>query len=218
MAFAAMISKRGFLLAVLLGLSVFADQELTDLMENELLNHEGASGWIWVYGTFSFLIGVIAPPLLGILAISAWRLQHISIAQVFKLHLAPLIKEALRTFGQSLAWGFLFILPGIFRFFQCLFVPFVVLLDPEYQAGNVDALAGSWRRVKLVWPRLLAVFFFFGVAWPLLMTSFDRYKSISETPITATLLFFIELTVTIVFQWSVLQTWERAYELNLSKN
>ena len=215
-AFAALMGLKGLFILVYFGFSMTLDQTLTGLMESELLNPDGASAIIWAYGGLSFLVGLLTPLVMAFVILSAWRFPHESTFDVAQKHLGYLVKEEMRVMGKSLLWGLLLLIPGLIRFFQCLFVPFVVLLDPQYQKGEVDALQASWVRVKRVWARLLGLFVFFGLIAPLLMTFFDGYRSILEQPLTALPLFLVELTVLIVFQWSVLKTWEKANEPDVS--
>ena len=215
-AFAALISTKGLFLILFFAFTMTADQTLTGLMEQELLNPEGATAMIWVFGALSFALGLLTPLVMVFVILSVWRFPNESLLLIAQKHLGYLAKEEMRVMGKSLLWGLLLIVPGIIRFFQCLFVPFVVLLDPQYQNGQADALQSSWARVRRVWFRLALLFLFFGLGVPLLMTTFDGYRSLIEQPITALPLFFVELTILIVFQWSVLKTWERANEPNVS--
>lgn len=214
-AFAELISKKGILIFIFSIFSVVTDQLLTRLMENELLNSSGTSSIIWVYGTASFLLGFVGPLIIALLVISAWRKSSERTLSIISNSFAQLAKEGLRVLGKTLAWGFLFIIPGVVRFFSYLFVPYIVLLDSRYAKGEIDALRTSSRQVRRSWFRLLIVFILFSLAWPLMMTIFDPYRSFIDSPATALPFFFVELTVSLVFQWLVLRIWESSYESNI---
>ena len=51
----------------------------------------------------------------------------------------------------------LFIFPGAVELLRLLFVPHVVLLDPLYARGQVDALTESRKAIKLKWGLILTV-------------------------------------------------------------
>jgi len=211
-AFAALLSTTGFFLVVFFLIETFLDQVLTDAIQTELMNPQGTSNLIWVFGGLSFSLGLVGPVLFSFLALCAWRYPQTSPFEVGRRSFSFLIKEEMRSLGQSLLWGLLLILPGLLRFFQLIFVPYIVLLDPEYQAGTVDALQRSRVQVKRVWGRLLLVFMIFGALIPLGLTSFDEWRSLTHQPLTALPLLFVELTSLLVFQWLVLKLWEKAHE------
>jgi hypothetical protein len=211
-AFASLFSTTGLLLTIVFAAGLILDQLLTDLIQDELLNPRGTSNIIWVYGGLSFFTGLLGPILVSFLALCAWRFPGQSIGEVARVHLSYLIREEMRALGKSLLWSLLLIVPGIVRFFQFAFVPYVVLFDRRYQAGDADALKASWRFVKRVWARLLGLCLLFLVVLPLLMTTLDEWRSVWRRPLTAIPLLFVELTLLVMFQWSVLKTWERAHE------
>ena len=82
------------------------------------------------------------------------------------LHLKSFTLESLRSLGWVLLFLPLLIIPGLIKYLQYLFVPYVVLCDPKYQAGEVDALAQSARLMKGLVPIFL-IFLFLSV--PLIM-------------------------------------------------
>ncbi len=58
-------------------------------------------------------------------------------------YLRPLTIEGLRSLSRILMWSLALILPGLFQMVKLSFVNYVVLFDPRYQAGQVDALEES---------------------------------------------------------------------------
>lgn len=75
----------------------------------------------------------------------------------FKSHFKYLTIEGLRTILPILLRTLLLIIPGLIEYLRLSFVSYVVMLDPEYQAGKADALERSRELVK---GHLLYVFLF----------------------------------------------------------
>lgn len=63
-------------------------------------------------------------------------------------HIWPYTLESIRALAKALLWSILFLIPGLFFYTRYFFVPFVVLKDPEYQLGQVDALKRSNDLIK----------------------------------------------------------------------
>ena len=215
-AFASFFSKTGLLLIVIFTAFLLLDQITTELIQNELMSPTGTTNWVWVYGGLSFAGSLLGPILVGFLAICAWRFPRESALRVARVHFGFLVKEEMRALGKSMLWGLLLVIPGAIRFFQLIFVSYVVLLDPEYQKGEVDALQRSWVFVRRVWFRLLMLFAFFGLIVPVVMTAFDEWRSFFHQPLFAFLFLWVDLTVLLVFQWLVLKTWEKAHATDVS--
>ena len=55
----------------------------------------------------------------------------------------PLTIESLRALTRMLLWSLLFLLPGLYQMLKLSFVNFVVLFDPRYEQGQIDALEES---------------------------------------------------------------------------
>lgn len=214
-AIASFFSITGILLLIVFGTGLFMDQYLTEKIQDEIMNPDGTSNWVWIYGGLSFTIGLLAPVLTSFLALCAWRFPEENVVTVAKRSFGFLVREEMRVLGKSLLWGLLFVLPGLIRFFQCAFVSYVVLLDDRYQRGEVDALQRSWVFVKKVWLKLAFLLFVFGIVIPLAMTSFDEWRSFFQHSATASLFMIVELTILLIFQWQVLKTWEKAHATDL---
>lgn len=69
-------------------------------------------------------------------------------------HTKDVSVESIRSLAVSLLWFFLLIVPGVVKYVRYFFVPYVVVADPDYQKGQIDALEESERLVK-------------GISWPL---------------------------------------------------
>lgn len=68
--------------------------------------------------------------------------------EVLAAEMKPLTIENLRALAKILLWGLLLVLPGIYQMLRYSFVSFVVLFDPNYRAGRVDALKESAQLTK----------------------------------------------------------------------
>ena len=209
-AIAALFGATGLLLLTVYAAHSFLDQLLTDMIQQELMNPRGTSNWIWVFGGLSFALGLIGPLIVSFLALCAWRFPQVPLGDVARRHFSYLVREEMRVLGSSLLWGILLLIPGIIRFFQCTFVSYVVLLDPDYSLGTTDALQLSQLRVRQVWGRLAILFIIFGAILPLVLTALDEWRSIFQQPLTALPLLLVELTILLLFQWLILRAWEKA--------
>lgn len=72
-------------------------------------------------------------------------------------YVGPLAIEGLRALGWILLWSLLFLIPGIYKYIRYAFVSAVVLVDPEYMEGKVDALVESERLTMGIWWPLFAI-------------------------------------------------------------
>lgn len=79
-----------------------------------------------------------------------------------KTYFTPLVNESLRAIGVTLLWSLFLIIPGIYKYFRLLFVMNVVLLDPYYLEGKVDALEESHRMTQGLWLALLIISILFS--------------------------------------------------------
>lgn len=102
--------------------------------------------------------------------------------QVMNEHGKPLLIESIRVMASVLLWCLALIIPGIFKNVRYLFVPFVVLFDKDYQAGNCDALKKSNDLVKGLTLPLTFLFFAWIVAGYLVDAIRQRY-SLIESPL-----------------------------------
>jgi hypothetical protein len=74
----------------------------------------------------------------------------------------PLCLESLRVIGFSLLWALALIIPGIFKYIRYTFVPYIVLVDKNYDKGDVDALDKSNALVKGITLPLFILLLLFG--------------------------------------------------------
>lgn len=157
------------------------------------MSPSGASSLIWPLAFFSVVWSFLIPILSLFVVATALS------SQSFVNHGSFLIKEQLRAIGKVMLWTVLFIVPGIYKHLRYLLVPFVVLFDREYQAGNRDALqtAHQLSRGHLFYLSLL--FLFFSVVFPSVLSTFDEKRLILSHPVSAVFLCLIEMTLNICF-------------------
>jgi hypothetical protein len=113
-------------------------------------------------------------------------------------HISPFSLESLRALGLTLLYLPLLIIPGLIKYVQFLFVPFVVLCDRKYQRGQVDALAESKRLTKgLEAPLLMGlVAALFAGLW---MGQFTEKLMLTETPLLWLGVFVTSTTLNLYF-------------------
>lgn len=177
----------------------FLDHSLTRQMEIALRNPDGISNEVWFFAIASFLVSLIFP--LVLLMIGFFHLsrtlggQH-SWGSYLHSYFNLTIIETLRMWGKSLLWSLAFILPGIYRFFTLIFVPYIVCFSKSYQQGQWDALEESKRLVKKYWVRLLGIFLLFNLILPLIITTgTDEYRVLLTTPVQSLLISGLEALI-----------------------
>lgn len=79
-----------------------------------------------------------------------WRKaeQQRSLGFLLKKYTVPLTLESLRAFVKMLLWTLLLILPGIFQYWRLTLVPYIVILNPNYDEGRLDALKHSHDLIR----------------------------------------------------------------------
>lgn len=157
----------------------------------------GTSPWVWLFGAFSLVLNLIYPLALLFLVLSVHRGE--SVLHFFKTYFEQGMIEQMRSWGKAMLWSFLLIIPGIVKFVQYLFVPFVVVFDPSYQKGEVDALKRSQQLARGSFIRLFLLFLVFTLVVPGTMTAFDEWKLIWATPASALLICFLEMLLNLCF-------------------
>lgn len=161
-----------------------------------LRSPQGTPSTIWVFALISLIVSVLFP-LLQIMIVS-FSLRHtadspLQIQEFIGERFPQLLLEELRAWGQCLFFSLLFILPGLFRLLQLLFVPFVVLFDATYAAGEVDALRKSKLIFNKFWGQTLTLVVIFYLVLPLLVTTlFDAYRNYFAHPFFSLGLNFFE--------------------------
>ncbi|MCB0369008.1 MAG: hypothetical protein KDD45_06025, partial [Bdellovibrionales bacterium] len=96
--------------------------------------------------------------------------------------------ETLRSWGKIFWWGFLLIIPGFYKFISYSFVPFVVLMNKNYDQGLIDALKESEKVFLQKKGSTLITLFIFQLLLPIMLSSLlDSYQNFNETPMSALL-------------------------------
>lgn len=124
-------------------------------------------------------------------------IPHFSYLGQIRHYFLPMLSENLRATGYMLLWMLLFILPGLYKYVRYSFVSLIVLLDPEYEKGQVDALEESQKQTKSLWLPLLIVFMLFAVIMWWLGSLQEKYSVYSNLPVW--LLIFASISFLEVF-------------------
>ena len=107
--------------------------------------------------------------------------------QSFKVNAWPLTVESMRALGKVLLWSFL-IIPGFIWYVRYFLVALVVLLEPEFKKGKVDALKLSeFLTLGHAWK----VFGFIVFATGLSTLRFQDIFNIGTNPIAVVLLYIV---------------------------
>jgi hypothetical protein len=176
------------------------DQLLTINTEAALRSTDGGSGWVWGYGFASLFIGILFP-IMGLLVVlygaqgpETGAASEKGLWQYVQLHVNQLGIEILRSWGKTLLWSLLFILPGIWKYFEYTMIPFIVTLSKRYERGEEDALQASSQMVRKNLPKVLAVLLIFHLIFPSILTvMFDDYRLIWQTPLSAAVLTLVDV-------------------------
>jgi hypothetical protein len=73
-------------------------------------------------------------------------------SELFSQNFGHILIEKIRAVASIALRSIFFIIPGIIESFRLALVPYVVILDPGYHRGEVDALNESRKLVKPIWP------------------------------------------------------------------
>ena len=203
------LKRTGWILLLLSVATALVEQYLTHSMERELSSMSGASPYVWVYGAASILMSILSPIVASLLILAA--LLPASVITSLKRHAEFLCKETFRAAGKSMGWGILLIIPGIIRFLQFSFVPYIVMLDPDYREGRKDALKESTLLVNRRFAWVLGIIFLFGIILPFLTTFFDEYALFEDHPFYAILLAGLDGLLTIISILMLLKQWEKSH-------
>ncbi len=152
------------LLFILTALSSNLDIWLSQKIEAQLSNVSGLGFEIWFYGVNVFILSILSPLFFFLIVAALFKRENIF--SIYKKSFSLLLKEQLRAWGSVANWTFVFILPGLWRFIQYSFVPFIVCFDNEYQLGKIDALEQSRKISRGMGLQLLAAFFIFAGILP----------------------------------------------------
>jgi hypothetical protein len=215
-AFLNALFKAGPFVYLALLFSTFVDQWITRNLHALLMSQDGVGIGIWIYGLISIANSFLLPVFAFVfVVISQKESTELSNENYFKKcwqEFNQVLIEFIRTWGKCLAWGFLFIIPGIVKWFRLIFVPFIVLLDPAYRRGEKDALEESEKLTHGQFSSIFVLFFVFSLLLPFIMTSFDQYKTLVKTPISALFLLIFESIFLITFILLLLKLYKQVQQ------
>lgn len=136
-------------------------QVTADFSTNALIDF----GFFAIDFLFSFIFLMSIPFLLAGEKGSLWQKARQNLNQI--------CIEMLRGISSILRWSILFILPGLYRHLQYLFIPFIVFFSEGYARGEKDALEESKRLFNQAKWFLLA----FSIIFTLLHSFIDQISA-----------------------------------------
>lgn len=178
------------LLLPLFWISSIFEQLLTKKVEFIINSTEPTTLPMFIYGGLHILNGLLFPLLTMLVTLSCF-LPKDNIGPRLGLLFAngsafQLIKETIRAWGMTFWWFYAFIIPGLYKYLAYSFIPIIVLLDPQYQDGKIDALESSESIFKENWGKLLFLFFILYLIIPFALSSaLDSYQNFNDTPLSA---------------------------------
>ncbi|MEK2688850.1 hypothetical protein [Bdellovibrio sp. GT3] len=190
-----------FPLFVLLVLSSNIDQFLNQQVETALRNPLGATPQVYWFGFLSIISSILFPILLITTALYAMQYKKVaaSLSDFYGRYINQVFIETLRTWGKTLLWGLLFILPGIWKFLEYSMVPFVVTGSQRYDEGKIDALQASAGVFRKHWFKITGILILFHLFIPLILTSlFDSYRLLWKTPVPSLVLNLLDTYLLII--------------------
>lgn len=186
-----LLIKLFFPVLLILVVSNSIDQVLSREIEHMLKNPAGTPSTVWLLGAISFFIGISLSSLAGLVVISGLK-PNFNFNDLFisiKDNFNQILIEYTRSIGRILTWGLVFIFPAFIQYLFLIFVPFVVILNSDYNLGKIDALKYSTQVFKRKWLSASFALLIFALIIPLITSStFDEYKIIWKTPIPSLLL------------------------------
>jgi hypothetical protein len=155
---------------------------------------------VFIYGAAYLINSIFFTTLAVVVIIFGLTDTNESLSEYIYRYLNQSCIEVLRSWGKTLIWSFLLIIPGIIKYLQFLFVPFVVTTLPKYDEGKVDALEASKVFFKKHWLKALGAVIGFQVVWSYLSVDlFDEYRLFSQTPLPALLITLLEAAVFLLY-------------------
>ncbi len=198
----------GLPLFVLTVIGAVIDQWITGRMEDMLLSPEGTSRLVWLYGGISMIWSLLYP--LAALILILWSVQSQPFLKFWSQTFPQSLIELMRAWGKSMTWSFLFIIPGLVRFIQYLFVPMIVCMDPAYAQGQREALQYSRQLSKGQFAKLAGFFILTTMLVPALLTIFDEWKIFSAHPLSALMICVLEMLLNLCFSLWLLRIYQRS--------
>lgn len=184
--------------------------QLIDQTLNTQLSHvmqkESSPLVLVAFGLFlNSLLIIWILPMIYLVGLQKFHPETINVPLFTKI--SDYTREWLRGIGDASLWMFLLLLPGLLRWVDYLFLPFVCFFDSEYHAGRTDALKKCRSLIRGYRIKVWSLWVGFGFLLPLLITGlFGDYESLREHPISGSLLVFLEAllqTTTFYLLWCI---------------
>lgn len=168
---------------------------------------------MWTYGFISLILGIVFP-IFGILVVIYGAMTPGANEKGLFAYIAhywnQMSIEILRSWGKTVMWCLVMVLPGLWKYVEYTMIPFVVTLSPRYDSGEVDALKASAVIVKKnIWKISFILTFFHGIFPGLLTVFFDDYRLFWSTPMAAMLLTFVDVYLFILSTQMLLVIFEK---------
>jgi hypothetical protein len=191
--------KIGLPVFILVVLYSNIDMLLTKQVEEGLRSMDGAPKSIYFIGLLSIILGVIFPIFTTVTCLFAIEDKKTSLSEFYSKYLNQVYIETLRSWGKTLLWSLLFILPGVWKYIEYSLVPFVVTGSNDYETGKIDALKKSKQIVRKRVFAILGVLIFFHLMIPMFVsTMFDAYRIVWQTPAQSLLLNLLDTYLFII--------------------
>ena len=123
------------------------------------------------------------------------------------------LRESLKSWGRSMLWSFLFVIPGILKFIRYSFVPLIVCFDNSYAEGKVDALERSSKISKGMMPQLVGLFVLFLILLPMLMTLFGELRLLDNHFLAGTAVAVLQTLIEVCYLLMILKLYRRKVTL-----
>lgn len=190
-----------FLLLLLLFVThSLCEQFLMKKLEFSLRESQNTNLDLFFYGSLNLFNSLFFPALISLFTIfylknpTRWFFLTIRSTDI-----ESFIIETLRSWGKTIWWGFLFILPGFYKFLSYSYVPFIVLMEKKYDQGLVDALKESERIfLSRKWSSLSTLLFFQMILPIMLSSLLDSYQNFNDNPWLAILSSVLQGTLSLV--------------------
>lgn len=169
-------------------------------MESNLRSPDGADTWIFFYGAVYLANSIFFTTLTVLVGLYGVTSTSEKASEFIGHYLNQSCIEVVRSWGKTLLWSLVLIVPGIIKYLQYLFVPFVVATYEPYKKGKVDALEASKAFFKHNWTQAVFALVGFQVVWGALSTLiFDSYRLLWSTPIPAVLITCLEAFIFLLY-------------------
>ncbi len=167
------------------------DEQLTGQLEGVIHAERGSNTLALIaFGLASVGLSLVFP---AIANASIFRFRILHADQDFLQILKYTLIETMRAWGQVFARILLFVLPGLWRIVELVYVPIIVGFSRAYQQGHLDALQTSAKIMRKFWWQTLLVIGVFNLLVPFVISSqLSEYRSFQDSPISAIAIAFVE--------------------------